>query len=72
VAVGEVRDVGIADMDNDTAVVYVAADTTISNKAIAQAKAAGKTVDDKRHYRFQLDLSKVGDRWLLNDLQFIS
>ena len=72
VAVGAVRDVGIADIDNDTAVVYVAADTTISNKSIAAAKAAGKTVDDKRHYRFQLNLTKVHGRWLLDDLQFIS
>jgi type II secretory pathway pseudopilin PulG len=72
VANGAVRYVGIADIDNDTAVVYVAADTKVDNVSIQQDKAAGKQVQDRRYYRFQLNLSKVGDRWLLNDLQFIS
>jgi len=72
VASGAVRYVGIGDIDDDTAVVYVAADTTVSNNAIEQDKAAGKQVQDRRYYRFQLSLSKVGARWLLNDLQFIS
>ena len=72
VATSRVLDVGIGDVDDDTAVVYVAADTTVSNSAIQKDKAAGKEVADKRYYRFQLSLSKVGDRWLLNDLQFIS
>ena len=72
VATGAVRDVGIGDVDDDTAVVYVAADTTVSNTNIEQDKAAGKDVDDRRYYRFQLSLTKVGDRWLLDDLQFIS
>jgi hypothetical protein len=72
VATGAVRYVGIADIDDDTAVVYVAADTRVSNVSIEQEKAAGKDVQDSRYYRFQLNLTKVGDRWLLNDLQFIS
>lgn len=72
VATGAVRYVGIADIDADTAVVYVAADTKVSNVSIEQDKSAGKQVQDRRYYRFQLTLSKVGDRWLLNDLQFIS
>jgi hypothetical protein len=72
VATGAVLDVGIGDIDNDTARVYVAADTKVSNTAIEKDKAAGKSVADKRYYRFQLSLTKVGDRWLLSDLQFIS
>jgi Mce-associated membrane protein len=72
VASGAVRYVGIADIDSDTAVVYVAADTKVDNASIQQDKAAGKQVQDRRFYRFQLNMSKVGDRWLLNDLQFIS
>ena len=39
---------------------------------VEQAKAKGQKVDDKRYYRFQLNLTKVGGRWLLNDLQFVS
>jgi len=72
VATGAVRDVGIGDIDEDNAVVYVAADTKVSNASIEQQKSAGKTVDDKRYYRFQLSLKRVGHRWLLDDLQFIS
>ena len=72
VATGAVRSVGIGDIDDDSAVVYVAADTKVSNVSIQKDKAAGKTVQDRRFYRFQLNLTKVGDRWLLNDLQFIS
>jgi Mce-associated membrane protein len=72
VADGAVRYVGVGDIDAHRAVVYVAADTKVSNASIEQAKAAGKTVDDKRYYRFQLNLKKVGNRWLLDDLQFIS
>ena len=72
VATSSVLDVGIGDIDSDTARVYVAADTTVSNTAIEKDKAAGKAVEDKRYYRFQLSLTKVGDRWLLSDLQFIS
>lgn len=72
VATGAVRYVGIADIDDDTAVVYVAADTKVDNVSIQQDKAAGKQVQDRRYYRFQLNLSKVRGHWLLNDLQFIS
>jgi hypothetical protein len=72
VATGAVRYVGIGDIDSDTAVVYVAADTKVSNVSIEQDKSAGKDVQDHRYYRFQLSLSKVGAHWLLNDLQFIS
>ena len=72
VATGAVRYVGIGDIDDDTAVVYVAADTKVSNVSIEQDKSAGKDVQDHRYYRFQLSLSKVGSRWLLNDLQFVS
>ena len=72
VATGSVRYVGIGDIGQDRAVVYVAADTRVSNVSIEQAKAAGKSPDDRRFYRFQLNLTKVGNRWLLNDLQFIS
>ena len=72
VATGAVRSVGVGDIDSKHAVVYVAADTKVTNVSIEKDKAAGKTVQDKRYYRFQLSLTRVGDRWLLNDLEFIS
>jgi hypothetical protein len=72
VATSGVVRVGIGDIDADTAVVYVAADTQVSNTAIEKEKAAGKNVDGRRYYRFQLTMSNVGGRWLLSDLQGIS
>lgn len=72
VATGAVLRVGIGDIDEDKATVYVAADTQVSNTSIEKEKAAGKDVDGRRYYRFQLTLTKVGDRWLLSDLQGIS
>jgi len=44
----------------------------VSNTSIEKEKAEGKTADGRRYYRFQLTLTKVGDRWLLSDLQGIS
>ena len=72
VATSGIVRVGVGDIDADTAVVYVAADTEVSNTAIEKEKAAGKKVDGRRYYRFQLTMSRVGDHWLLSDLQGIS
>jgi Mce-associated membrane protein len=72
VATGSVRYVGIGDIDENAAVVFVAADTEVTNVAIEKEKLSGKTETGRRYYRFQLNLSKVHGRWLLNDLQFIS
>ena len=72
VATGAVLRVGIGDLNSRTAVVYVAADSKVSNTSIEQEKAQGQDVNGQRYYRFQLTLTKVGDRWLLSDLQGIS
>ena len=72
VATGAVVRVGIGDIDSDTAVVYVAADSKVSNTSIQKEQAQGQTADGRRYYRFQMTMSKVGDRWLLSDLQGIS
>jgi len=69
---GSIRSIGIADVDDDAAKVFVAADSTVDNLAMQKAKAKGEKVDDKRYYRFQLSFTKVSGRWLLNDLQFVS
>ncbi len=69
---GVVRAIGIDRMTATTAVVHVAADGSVSNLAIQQAQSAGKTVESQRAYRFQLTFTRVGDSWLLSDLQFVS
>jgi Mce-associated membrane protein len=70
IATGAVLDVGIGDIDDDNAVVYVAADSDVTNVSIQKDK--GADAKQTRYYRFQLNLTRVGDRWLLGDLQFIS
>jgi Mce-associated membrane protein len=64
--------VGLGDVDDDTAVVYVAADTDVTNSAVAQEKANGKDVDARRYFRWQLTMTKVGKHWLLKDLVGLS
>ena len=72
VATGAVLRVGIGDLNARTAVVYVAADSKVTNTSIEQEKAQGQDANGRRYYRFQLTLTRVGDRWLLSDLQGIS
>jgi Mce-associated membrane protein len=64
--------VGLGDVDDDTAVVFVAADTNVTNTAVEQEKASGNDVDGRRFFRWQLTMTKVGDRWLLKDLVGLS
>jgi Mce-associated membrane protein len=72
VATSAILRVGIGEIHDDSAVVYVAADGKVTNTTIQKDKTSGKDAAAQRYYRFELHLSKVGDRWLLNDLQFIS
>ena len=62
---GTVRAVGIGDLDGDSAIVYVAADSTVSNTSTGH-KA------EPRYYRLQLQMTKVGGTWLTANLQFVS
>lgn len=71
VSSGQIRYIGITDIDADAAVVYVAADQTVSNLAIEQARKKGKKVSGKRPYRFQFNMSRVGGRWLVSELQVV-
>jgi len=64
VATGEVKEVGIGDIDGDTAVVFVAADGTVTNK-----DTKGKA--EPRSYRFKLTMVRKGDKWRTSDLQIL-
>lgn len=72
VSSGVIRYIGISALGPDSATVFVAADSTVTNLAMQQAQQAGQKVDDKRYYRFQLNLAQVDGHWLLSDLQFVS
>jgi Mce-associated membrane protein len=59
VARGVAVEAGIVALHGDTATALVAVDSTIDSGAAASAS---------RRYRFQLDLTRVGDRWLVSNL----
>jgi Mce-associated membrane protein len=65
VATGDVKAVGIGDIDGDTAVAFVAADGSVTNKS-TKGKAQPRT------YRFKLTMVRKGDRWLTSDLQILN
>jgi Mce-associated membrane protein len=65
VATGEVKSVGIGDIDDDTAVVFVAADGSVTNKS-----TKGKA--QPRSYRFRLTMVREKQRWLTSDLQILN
>jgi Mce-associated membrane protein len=63
-ATGEVKEIGIGDIDGDTAVVFIAADGTVTNKQ-TKGKAQPRT------YRFKMTMVRKGDKWLTSDLQIL-
>jgi Mce-associated membrane protein len=64
VATGKVREVGIGNMDGETAVVFVAADGSVRNK-----NTKGKA--EPRTYQFKMTMVRQGDKWLTSDLQIL-
>lgn len=72
VSSGRVLHVGLSAATATTATVLVAADSTVANKLIAAERVKGNEVDDQRYYRFQIDLTLVSGRWLVNQLQFVA
>jgi hypothetical protein len=72
VAKSAILRVALGDVDDDTAVVFVAADTEVTNAAVQQEEASGNEVDGSRFFRWQLTMTKVGSRWLLKDLVGLS
>ena len=61
---GEVLWAGVTDLDSDSATVLVATTGTVQNQSTGNEKVA-------RLFRLKLDLEKVGDRWLTNNLEFV-
>jgi len=63
VSEGKVAEAALVSSDADSAVVLLVVDTEVTNTA--------NTEPTPRHYRMRLDLSRVGERWLADDLQFV-
>ena len=52
------------DIDGNTAVVFIAADGSVTNKE-TKGKAQPRT------YRFKMTMVRKGDKWLTSDLQIL-
>lgn len=61
---GKVLEVGIADADDSNAVVFVAADSEVTNKSTKGKK-------QPRYYRLKLTMVRKADSWLASTLQFV-
>lgn len=59
---GKVLKTGVASLDDDSAVVLVVADADTTSKA----------QDSTRHFRWQVDLVKVKDEWLIDDFDAVT
>lgn len=61
---GQVLWAGVVDVDSDSATVLAATTGTVANQSTHNKQVA-------RYFRLKLDLTKVGDRWLTNNLEFV-
>ena len=71
VSKGTIREIGITRTGDDEALLSVAADSEVSNTATAAAEKKGEKVDKIRVYFFQVTMSRVGDDWLMSNLEVI-
>ncbi len=62
---GKVVSVGVTDIDDSDAVVFVAADSKVANKST-------KGEAQPRYYRLKLTMSREGGRWRTSSLQFVA
>ena len=64
VAKGYVKEIGVGTVDGDSATVFVSAGSKVKNKG-----TKGKV--EERTWRMRFDMTKVGDRWLVSQLEFV-
>ncbi|MBV9830989.1 MAG: hypothetical protein JOZ82_05290 [Marmoricola sp.] len=64
VSTGTVLSVGVGDLTDKSAVVFVAADSQVSNKSTKGAK-------QPRYYRLKLTMNRSGASWKTSNLEFV-
>lgn len=63
-ATGEVVSAAVTKIDDDSATVIVAARGTVQNAQTPEP--------EPRNYRLEVELDRVGDRWLVSKLEFVA
>jgi len=63
-AKGYVKEIGVGTFDRDSATVFISAGSKVKNNG-----TKGKVED--RIWRMRFDMTKVGDRWLVSQLEFV-
>jgi len=63
-AKGYVKEIGVGTFDSDSGTVFISAGSKVKNKG-----TKGKVED--RTWRIRFDMTKVGDRWLVSQLEFV-
>lgn len=63
-SIGEVVALGVGELDDESATVLVAANSTVTNSSTG---SEGQV----RFYRLRLDLVREGDRWLTSNVEFV-
>jgi Mce-associated membrane protein len=61
---GEVVALGVGDLEDDSATVLIAANSTVTNTSTGDEGQV-------RYYRLRLDLVRQDDRWLTSNVQFV-
>jgi Mce-associated membrane protein len=61
---GRINEIGLSEVDSDSASVFVAAGSKVQNKG-----TKGKVED--RSWRIKLTMAKEGSRWLVSNLEFV-
>ena len=64
ISTGKVNQIGLGEVDDDSATVFVAAGSKVQNKG-----TKGEIED--RSWRMKLTMAKVDDRWLVSQLEFV-
>lgn len=72
---GEVKSIGISEVDESSATVFVAADSLVSNSSTKDVKKTAACPHDGkvcRYYRFKLSMAETDGEWKIAQLEFVS
>lgn len=72
---GSVKQIGISELKDDSATVFVAADAVVTNNKTGKAKATKSCPHEGsvcRFYRLKVEMTQTSDGWKMSNLGFVS